>query len=617
MTQTDLKRSPFPVGEASFERIIKNQGVYVDKTGLIRDLISSSWPGAPYFLSRPRRFGKTLLLDTIKCVFQGKRELFSGLEIERRAGFNWDAFPVIHISLNNTTPEQDLFEPTLLDEVKTVALKNGVVLDSITSSSAIANLIVRLSLDHKASWEKQGKDPRLLDDGNVVLLVDEYDYPLISNIGNPQKQEKIRLALRNFYSSIKRSLENLRFTFITGVTKFRQVSLFSSMNTIKDISLNEHFSSICGFTEQEVKSYFSNFLNKTLSHLISERQAGELADVDSLIAQVMKWYNGYSWDGKAKVLNPLSVLTFFENMEFGNYWYQTGSSLLTSRVANNTADYFKIFDKDLSFEGSFPEMDLNNLNDSILLMQAGYLTVGNVTKIGTDKYYNLKVPNNEIKDSIRIELLADFFVPANTGPAKSYLNQKYLQFLKAFSSRNEEDCEFFLSSILAGIIQSGPGSPKNMDNQERANEKNQHATTTEFLFRSLLQLLIEFGNKSVMPESSSDIGRSDLAVLSSNGWVAIEIKHEKENSAHEQTGVSLNKGDIVYGRRSEYVNGRLEKMINQAFIQIIQKNYAKKYLADGFDVYAAAVAVYGTSDVMVRFRKVVWEGALKENFVLE
>jgi hypothetical protein len=617
MAGTDLMRSPFGVGEARFEMIFDNQGVYVDKTGFIRDLISSYWQGAPYFLSRPRRFGKTLLLDTIKCVFQGKRELFSGLEIERRAGFSWDAFSVIHISLNSTKSEQDLFEHSLLKEVKRAALENGVALDADDSTSAIADLILTLSLDHKSSWEKQGKDPQLLRAGNVVLLIDEYDYPLISNIGTPQKQEKIRLTLRDFYSAIKARLRNLRFTFITGVTKFRQVSLFSSMNTIKDISLDEHFSTICGFTEQEVNAYFSTFLSQTLSDLKSKRQVDEHADVDSLTAQLMKWYDGYSWDGKSKVLNPLSVLTFFEKKEFGNYWYQTGSSLLTSRVANNTADYFKIFDKDLSFEGSFPEMDLNNLDDTIILMQAGYLTVGSTTKIGTDKYYNLKVPNNEIKDSIRLELLADFFVPANTGPAKSYLNQKYLQFLKAFSSRNEEDCEFFLSSILAGIIQRGPGSPKNKEDQARANEKLHQATATEFLFRSLLQLLIEFGNKSVMPESSSDIGRSDLAVQSSNGWVAIEIKHEKENAAHGQTDVSLNKGDIVYGGRSEYVNGRLEKMINQAFIQIIQKNYAKKYLADGFDVYAAAVAAYGTSDVMVRFRKVVWEGARKENFVLE
>ncbi|MDR1312722.1 MAG: ATP-binding protein [Deltaproteobacteria bacterium] len=629
MAETGLKRSPFGVGEARFEMIINNRGVYVDKTGLIHDLISSYWQGAPYFLSRPRRFGKTLLLDTIKCVFQGKRELFSGLEIERRAGFNWDAFPVIHISLNNTTPEQDLFEPTLLDEVKTVALKNGVVLDSVTSSSAIANLIVRLSLDHKSSWKKQGKDPRLLDNGNVVLLIDEYDYPLISNIGNPQKQEKIRLALRNFFSSIKRSLENLRFTFITGVTKFRQVSLFSSMNTIEDISLDEHFSTICGFTKLEIETSFSRFLSQTLSDLKSKSEVDKHADIDSLVDQVMKWYDGYSWDGKSKVLNPLSVLKFFRKKKFSNYWYQTGSSLLTSRVANNTADYFKIFSKDLEFSGTFPEMDLNNLNDTILLMQAGYLTIDSVTSLGSRDIFNLTIPSYEIMDSIRLEILADFFVPPNIPSPDNYLNRKCLQFLNAFSSRNEGKCEFFLSAILAGIIQRGPGSPKiqenqhfqddqeNQDNHEGENEKYQQATTTEFLFRTILQLLIEFGNQLVIPESFSDIGRSDLAVQSSNGWVAIEIKHENADSTHEKSHVSLNKGDIVLGRRSEYVNGRLEKMINQAFIQIVQKNYAKKYLADGFDVYAAAVAVYGTSEVMVRFRKVVWEGSRKINIAVE
>jgi hypothetical protein len=626
MIETGMKRSPFAVGESSFEKIIKNHGVYVDKTGLIHDLISSSWPGAPYFLARPRRFGKTLLLDTIKCVFQGRHELFSGLEIERSPAFSWDAFPVISISLNKTQPENVFFEPTLLGEVKRSANKYGIVLDSVSSSMAIADLIERLSFIHKASWENQGKDPAQLYNGNVVLLIDEYDFPLISNIGNPEQQEEIRLTLRNFFSSIKGCAETLRFTFITGVTKFRQLSLFSSMNTIKDISLDEHFSTICGFTEQEVKAYFSDFLSQTLSDIKSKKQIDEHADVDSLVAHVMKWYNGYSWDGKSKVLNPLSALTFFEKKEFGNYWYQTGSSLLTSRVANNTADYFKIFDKDLAFSGSFPEMDLNNLNDTLLLMQAGYLTIDSFTSLGIRKIYNLTIPNYEIKDSIRLELLADFFVPSNSPNPDNYLNRKYLQFLKAFSSRNEEKCELFLSAILAGIIQRGPGSPKIQDNQdfqddqenqEGENEKCQQATTTEFLFRTILQLLIEFGSQLVIPESFSDIGRSDLAVKSNNRWIAIEIKHENADYTHGKTDVSLNKGDIVLGRRNEYVSGRLEKMINQAFIQIVQKNYAKKYMADGFDVYAAAVAVYGTSDVMVRFRKVVWEGTLEKNIAVE
>ncbi|MDR1314087.1 MAG: hypothetical protein LBQ12_10435 [Deltaproteobacteria bacterium] len=152
--------------------------------------------------------------------------------------------------------------------------------------------------------------------------------------------------------------------------------------------------------------------------LKSKKQVDEHADAASLIEHLMKWYNGYSWDGKFQVLNHLSVLKFFERKRFGNYWCRTCSSLLTSRVANNTDAYFKIFDKNLSFDGSFPEMDLNNLNDTLLLMQAGYLTVASTTENGPDKFYNLKVPNTEIRDSIRLELLADFFVTSNTEPAK-------------------------------------------------------------------------------------------------------------------------------------------------------------------------------------------------------
>ncbi|MDR1312349.1 MAG: AAA family ATPase [Deltaproteobacteria bacterium] len=316
MTETGMKGGRLSVGETSFERIIDNQGVYVDKTGLIHDLISSTWPGAPNYISRPRGFGKTLLLDTIKCIFQGKRELFTGLEIERRAGLSWDAFPVIHISLNSTTPEQDIFEPTLLDAIKAVGLENGIVLDKLDSSSAIGTLILMLSLGHKSSWIKQGKDQRELIAGNVVLLIDDSDYPLTSNIGNPECQEKIGRTLLHFFSSIKASSSHIRFSFLTGVNKFRPLSVFSCMNTVNDISLDKYFSKICGFTKQEVRENFINFMSHTFSDLNSKRHADEHADVDSIIDQMTKWHNGLSWGGKTQLLNPLSVLEFFEKKKF-------------------------------------------------------------------------------------------------------------------------------------------------------------------------------------------------------------------------------------------------------------------------------------------------------------
>ncbi|MDR1036272.1 MAG: AAA family ATPase [Deltaproteobacteria bacterium] len=597
---------PFAVGTSIFRNIIRAKAVYVDKTDLIYDLISYPFFDVPRFLSRPRRFGKTLLLDTMQNVFKGNRELFSGLAIENLMGDRWDAFPIIRISFNtiNSDPPET-FESSLLDVIKGVADDYDIILDASDSVTALVKLIQSLSKGHKKDWIRSGKDPSILPEGNVVVLIDEYDFPLISSIGNDKGSEKIRLTLHKFYSAIKGCSEHLRFVFVTGITKFRELSLFSAMNTALDITLDMDFAKICGFTIDEIKESFSEYLAPTLLELKNKGQLGPDASETDLLHVLADWYNGYTWDGKTEVLNPLSVLNFFKDKKIANYWYKTGSSLLTSRISQKDTDYFKVFSKDLSFDDSLPEMHINSLNDTVLLMQAGYLTVSGITESGTTMQYHLKIPNNEIRESIRLEILSRLLVPyAERSTVNQFLNKKYLQLLEAFATRDEANCDFFFSTIFAGHVQRGPGSPESV---ERAYRHIDPSIINELFFRSLLQLLLEFGNKIVTPESCSDIGRSDLAVqVPGNGWVVIEIKHEKADPAHKGSDVSFDGETIVLGNRSEYVNSRLEKMISAAFVQIIKKNYAKKYLSDGVDVYAAAIAIYATSDVTVRFKKVVW-----------
>ncbi|MDR1037477.1 MAG: AAA family ATPase [Deltaproteobacteria bacterium] len=617
MCENSSEQNQFGVGVANFERIINKGYVYVDKTALIHTLISSDkWSDAPCFLSRPRRFGKTLLLDTMQNIFEGRQELFSGLEIENLMGERWDAFPVIRISFNTfkaKPPER--VEAGLLAAIKRIAKHHGIIIDADDSSIAISDLIDSLSMNHKKEWIASGKDPSVLGSGNVVLLIDEYDFPLIANIGNRDKCNDIRLILHEFYSTIKGYENKLRFVFITGITKFRELSLFSAMNTVRDITLESIFAGICGFTIDEIKKSFSQYLTPTLSALKEKGQLGLDASVADLLKTMVEWYNGYTWDAKTEVLNPLSVMSFFQEKSFGNYWYQTGSSLLTSRVANNGTDYFKVFSKDLSFNESLPLMRINSLNETVLLMQAGYLTVSGITGSGTDTRYQLKIPNNEIRDSIRFELLTNLLVPDKyLSESSQYLNKKYINLLHAFASRDEAGCEFFLSTILAGIVQTGPGSPDSLDSFVRTGKKIALFSPNEFFFRSVIQLLLELGNKLAIPESTSDVGRSDLVVqIPGNGWVAIEIKHEKADPAHKGSDVYFAGEKIVTGKPSKYVKGRLEKMISIAFNQIINKNYAKKYLSEGGDVYATAMAVYGTSNVMVKFKKVVWAGREKQH----
>lgn len=239
---------------------------------------------------------------------------------------------------------------------------------------------------------------------------------------------------------------------------------------------------------------------------------------------------------------------------------------------------------------------MRDMNSTVVLMQAGYLTVREITGSGKRKEYHLKIPNNEVMDSIRLEMLGRMMIPPGTDDPLSYLNQKYLQFLDAFGARDEEKCEQLLTSIFGGIVQRGTG------------------IRNEFFFQSLLQLLLEFGNKWSFPEQFSDIGRADLAVQTLNDdWVIIEIKHEKADADQEAPSVASladardSDGNIVVGKKSEYVLGRLAKNIDMAFKQIEEKNYVKKFIGGNAEVYAGAVAIYGMSDVMVKFRKVVWE----------
>jgi hypothetical protein len=244
---------PFAVGATIFRNIIGAKSIYVDKTELIYKLISYPFFEVPRFLSRPRRFGKTLLLDTMQNVFQGNRELFSGLAIENLMGDRWDAFPVIRISFNtiNSDPPA-IFESSLLFAIKRIAQKNQILLDAPDSATAMANLIMSLSMRHREDWLLSEKDPSILPEGNVVVLIDEYDFPLIGSIGNDTDCEKIRLVLHKFYSTIKGCSEYLRFVFVTGITKFRELSLFSAMNTALDITLDTDFAKICGFTIDEI-----------------------------------------------------------------------------------------------------------------------------------------------------------------------------------------------------------------------------------------------------------------------------------------------------------------------------------------------------------------------------
>ncbi|MDR0726035.1 MAG: AAA family ATPase, partial [Prevotellaceae bacterium] len=271
-----------PVGIQSFEDLRDSEYLYVDKTEDIYRLISS---GKIFFLSRPRRFGKSLTVNIIKAIFEGRKDLFNGLYIYDK--WNWEETnPVIRIDFsgmpNHGTEDIKI---ALLDDINFIAKNNNVVLSKNTISGRFKELIANI-------YESTGK--------KVVVLVDEYDKPITDNLNNIVDADVNRQLLHDFYQVLKADDDHLRFVFLTGVSKFSKISLFSGLNSPDDITIDDRFSTICGYTQQELEFYFEEH--------IRNMAAKKKITPEELLAQIRKWYNGYSWDGINPVYNPFSTL---------------------------------------------------------------------------------------------------------------------------------------------------------------------------------------------------------------------------------------------------------------------------------------------------------------------
>ncbi|MDR1040767.1 MAG: AAA family ATPase [Deltaproteobacteria bacterium] len=631
--------NPLEITEDSF-RFLRRQGaVYVDKSAFIHELVKSR---GPFFLARPRRFGKSLLVDTIQQVFEGRRELFAGLEIETRAsGFNWEPLPVIRINMNTVDPDPDQFQSGLISTLMPVADSYGVRISQSSIANAISDLIVNVSIRCQTPKNENIGDGRIgIGEQNVVLLIDEYDFPLLKHLRDPIGIEKIRSLLYNFYSSIKGCSNFLRFIFITGITKFKQLSLFSALNNIKDITFDKNFSTICGFTEKEITTFYGKYLDRALAGMIDEKLLPPESTKDDIMAEITEWYDGYSWDGITKVFNPFSIKNFLENQYFSDYWYDSGAPLFSNVIDSFDGEHFAIFGKHISIESPITIQDTSNINSEAFLLQAGYLTIDNIRKTKSSIQYLLKIPNNEIKDGINKELSAKFrkFIKK-----LSFMNQSSDP-LTDFVSMNDTllsslwSCDVNESEKLLGSIFSG-------------NPKEWYRNGGEGSYKLILLTLMRFGGAvfagnmlEAMCEVYSDAGRADLLFdVSGKGYVVMELKYAAPADGRETTGhqatptppyptdVSSELSDgggapadldglsrlLELGYVTDQVKRVLEGKIEEAFSQILSKNYAKPYLASGKPVLVAAVAVYGTSAVMVRFAKLVWKADEVRKTVLE
>ncbi|MDQ6979469.1 MAG: ATP-binding protein [Mariprofundaceae bacterium] len=363
-------RKKLPIGIQTFEKMIDEGCCYVDKTGLIQPLVEG---GQYYFISRPRRFGKSLLVSTLAALFAGKRKLFHGLAIEPY----WDwlkSYPVMHISFGGgMVDSREALDSRLRDilagyerEFKLPPLSEGI-------PGRFGDLISRA--------KKKFGQP-------VVLLIDEYDKPILDNLvaGRDDIAIAVREGLKGFYSVIKDSDSHIRFALLTGVSKFSKVSLFSGLNNLQDITLDSRYASLCGYTDVELRHTFDAWLDGV--------------DMD----EVRRWYNGYNFDGEP-VYNPFDVLLYLDKREFRNYWFETGSPSFLIRMLQQNQYYIPDLHSIEADNNLLSSFDVGCIEIEPLLFQTGYLTIESKQQIAGDLVYTLKTPNYEVWHSLHKNIL--------------------------------------------------------------------------------------------------------------------------------------------------------------------------------------------------------------------
>jgi hypothetical protein len=376
-----------PASGQGFKTIRKHNLLYVDKTKIINEMVSIE---GCYFLSRPRRFGKSLLLGTIAALFEGDKELFDGLWIASDAvRYEFKKYPILTITMPSDTDNIKLLNNGIMDELRAAAEKYDLNdVDGPTPAITLKKIVRALV---KKTNEK------------VVVLIDEYDEPIRSQIHNIPQAIKNRDALHSFFYSMRTlaDKEMLHFLLVTGVTKFSKASIFSGFNNLNDITMNPAYHSICGFTLEEFDTYFKNYLPGILEYNKSNNFLPSNFTVDNLKDKIIEYYDGYSWDGKRKIINPYTLINFIENKEFQDFWFDSGTpTFLLKYIKQKPHELTSPTSKTLT-SIMLNAVEINRINLTSLLFQTGYLTI--TGRVDANNY-SLDFPNHEVSSAFNSQL---------------------------------------------------------------------------------------------------------------------------------------------------------------------------------------------------------------------
>ena len=464
-----------PVGIQTFSEIIEKDYLYIDKTKEALQLIE----GYKYaFLSRPRRFGKSLFLDTLHNIFEGRRELFEGLYIYDR--YDFEAYPVIKIEWRRDMSSLEKLERVALDILQQNQERLGVSCKKTQSADGCFEELIQ------KSYEKYQKP--------VVILIDEYDKPILDNIEDIRRAHENRDFLRAIYSVLKANDRYIRFAFLTGISKFSKASIFSGLNNISDISLMSRYATICGYTQKDIDSTFAPYLEGV------DRE------------KIRLWYNGYNFLGES-VYNPFDILLFIDNdFRFKSYWWESGNAFALVKLLKKGNYYLPSLQNLKTDETLLNSFDIENLKIESLLFQAGYLTIDSVEELPFGGYsYRLRVPNMEVQISLN-NLMIDYLSGEVNSDVKMGI---YLSLSNGDMDAFKKSLEALFSSIA------------------HDNYRRNDIAHYEGYYASIVYAYLAGSALKIRAEDVSNRGRIDLSIEVGERIYILEFKVGKGNALEQ------------------------------------------------------------------------------------
>ena len=473
----------YPVGIQDFEKLRQEGAIYIDKTDLIYNLSRKYY----VFLSRPRRFGKSLLSSTLKYYFQGRKDLFQGLAIEQLEQ-EWTEYPVLHFDLS-TAKNRDLagIRSELERQLREYETIYGKDEENDSPGQQLAYLI---NAAHKQTGKK------------TVVIIDEYDAPMLDVLHEDERMAEVRKIMQEFYAPLKACDADLRFVFITGITKFSQLSIFSVINNLTNVSMLPEFSAICGITEEELHTVFE----EDIAMLAEEYECTP----EEMRQQLKERYDGYHFSDKsADIYNPFSLLKAFDQKMLNDYWFESGTPTYLIRQMQRFQTDILSLD---NVSATAPDFDqpTEGMTDALpLLYQSGYLTIKDYNR--KLNLFTLGIPNNEVRVGLTANLL-----PLYTYPSTYRTSSFAMQFHEAIYYEDLEKALVAMRAYLAGIPYP-EGGKEILEDMEKC----------EYYYETIFYLMFSFMNRHIQTQVKTCRGRADMVMYTAKAIYVFELKINK------------------------------------------------------------------------------------------